>query len=236
MRVAVIPARGGSKRIPRKNIREFAGKPMIAHSIDCALASGLFERVIVSTDDGEIAAIARQFGAEVPFTRPASLSDDHAGTSEVVAHALGFLIDAGQRPSAACCIYATAPFVRAEDLRKGLRLLEAGGHPFVFSAATYAASVFRAFLSRPDGLEMLFPEHRTTRTQDLPDTLHDAGQFYWGGTQAWLDAVPIFGPGCAVVEIPRWRAVDIDTEEDWVQAQWLALAMAGGANADTGES
>ena len=149
MRVAVIPARGGSKRIPRKNIRNLCGKPMIGYSIDCALRSGLFDRVMVSTDDEEIARTARDFGAEVPFLRPAELADDHAGTIPVIAHAVGWLMDRGVDLSAVCCIYPTAPFILPPDLRRALTLLETGGWQYVFPATTFAAPIFRSFRKNP---------------------------------------------------------------------------------------
>lgn len=223
MNVAVIPARGGSKRIPRKNIRPFAGKPMIAHSIDCALGSGLFERVIVSTDDAEIMQVARQYGAEAPFTRPDELSGDHAGTAEVIGHAIDFLRAEGSRVSAVCCIYPTAPFLDREDLRQGLSMLEAGELQYVFAATTYAYPIYRSFREKPTGgLEMLFPEHLLTRSQDLPEVLHDAGQFYWGRADAWANYSNVFGDLTTVVRIPRWRVQDIDTEEDWIRAESMA--------------
>ena len=226
MKVAVIPARGGSKRIPRKNIREFAGKPMIAHSINCALESGLFERVIVSTDDEEISGVARDFGAEVPFLRPEELSDDHTGTTEVIAHSIDYLRSQGAKLSAVCCIYATAPFIRQEDLKEGLRVLEAGNWQYVFSATNFAFPIFRSLQKNAEGgLEMFFPKHFNSRSQDLPEALHDAGQFYWGRPQAWLDHVRIFDTASTVVTIPRWRVQDIDTFEDWERAQlmWQVL-------------
>jgi len=224
--VAVIPARGGSKRIPGKNIREFAGKPMIAHSIACALQSGLFGRIIVSTDDEEVARIARAHGAEVPFMRPPELSDDHTGVTEVIAHAIEFLQGEKAEPSAVCCIYATAPFMRTEDLERGLAVLEAGDLQYVFSATTYAYPVFRSFRQNAaGGLEMLFAEHFHTRSQDLPEVLHDAAQFCWGRPEAWLDGAVVFGERSAVIRIPRWRVQDIDTEEDWVRAESLASYM-----------
>ena len=226
MKVAVIPARGGSKRIPRKNIREFAGKPMIAHSIDCALRSGLFERVIVSTDDEEISRVAREFGAEVPFLRPENLSDDHAGTTEVIAHAVDYLRGQGAKLSAVCCIYATAPFIRREDLEAGLRVLEAKDWQYVFAATSFSFPIFRSLRKNAGGgVEMFFPEHFDTRSQDLPDALHDAGQFYWGRPQAWLDGLRIFDKASTVVTIPRWRVQDIDTVEDWERAEvmWQTL-------------
>ena len=223
MRVAVIPARGGSKRIPRKNIREFDGKPMIAHSINCALGTGLFDHVIVSTDDAEIAQVARDFGAEIPFLRPQELSDDHAGTTEVVAHAIERLRSDGMAPSAVCCIYATAPFISVDDVRQGLAIMESGQWQYVFSATTFAFPIQRSF--RRDaggGLHMLFPEHFRTRSQDLPEMFHDAGQFYWGLSQAWFERVPLFAPTSTIVPIPRWRVQDIDTEEDWLRAEVMS--------------
>jgi len=225
VRIAVIPARGGSKRIPRKNIRPFAGKPMIAYSIHCALDSGLFERVIVSTDDAEIAKVATGLGAEAPFVRPPDLSDDYTGTTEVIAHAVEFM--QGQLPlSAVCCIYATAPFIAKEDIARGCALLEAGSWQFVFSATTYAFPIFRSFrTTQGQGVQMFFPEHFGSRSQDLPEALHDAGQFYWGRPQAWLDRQPIFSERSTIVAVPRWRVQDIDTAEDWHRAETLAQAQ-----------
>jgi pseudaminic acid cytidylyltransferase len=220
MRVAVIPARGGSKRIPHKNIRDFAGKPMIAHSIECALRSNLFDRVMVSTDSREIAMVAEQFGAEIPFFRPADLADDHASTTEVVAHSVEWLLKNGQPLSAVCCIYATAPLVQAEDLQKGLELLQGGKWDYVFSATSFAYPIFRSFVQKAaGGLEMLFPEHFSTRSQDFPEALHDAGQFYWGTPEAWLARMQIFSDTSTIVTVPRWRVQDIDTPDDWEQAQ-----------------
>jgi N-acylneuraminate cytidylyltransferase len=228
VKVAIIPARGGSKRIPGKNIRAFAGKPIIAYAIDCARASGLFERVLVSTDDARIAQAARGLGAEAPFLRPPALSDDHADTRSVIAHALGFLAAEGTPVSAACCIYATAAFVDPADLRRGLELLEAGDLDFVFSAASFPAPVQRGFTADAQGgVRMLFPEHAGTRSQDLPEVLHDAAQFYWGRPSAWLGTAPIFGARSAVVRIPRWRVQDIDTEEDWIQAEAMMSVLRG---------
>ncbi|WP_051229364.1 pseudaminic acid cytidylyltransferase [Paludibacterium yongneupense] len=235
MRVAIIPARGGSKRIPRKNILPFAGIPMIAHSILCAKKTGVFDRIIVSTDDAEISGVAKRFGAEVPFIRPPELSDDYTGTVEVVAHAVDWLRRQGEIPEQVCCIYATAPFVGADDICRAGTLLETGGWAYVFAATTYAYPVFRSFSQTADGgLSMVFPEHYTSRSQDLPEVLHDAGQFYWGRAEAWLEKVRIFGDHSTVVTIPRWRVQDIDTAEDWAQAEAMAsylLPHAGGVAA-----
>jgi N-acylneuraminate cytidylyltransferase len=222
--VAVIPARGGSKRIPRKNIRPFAGKPMIGYSIESARRSGLFDRVVVSTDDPEISAVAREFGAEVPFTRPSALADDYAGTTEVIAHAVEWLSSRGTSLSEVCCIYPTAPFIQSEDLREGLRLMQTGRWRFVFAATRFAAPVHRAFCQTGDGgLEMLFPEKFTARSQDLPEVLHDAGQFYWGRAEAWQSHSKVYDRDSTVVSIPPWRVQDIDTEEDWRYAEAIAI-------------
>jgi N-acylneuraminate cytidylyltransferase len=222
VRIAVIPARGGSKRIPRKNVREFGGKPMIAWSIEAAQASKLFTHTIVSTDDSEIAAVARAWGAEVPFVRPAELSDDHTGTTEVVAHGTRWALDQGWPISAVCCIYATAPFVSEADLVRGYEALESGDWCYAFSATEFPAPIFRAFRQLPDGgVKMFFPEHFTTRSQDLPAALHDAAQFYWGRTAAWLQGAQIFSESSTPVLIPRTRSQDIDTPADWAFAEAL---------------
>lgn len=230
MRVAVIPARGGSKRIPRKNIRDFAGKPMIAYSISCALQSRLFDRVIVSTDDEEIARVSRGCGAEVPFQRPAELSQDRSGLPEAIIHAVQWLQEHGTTLAAVCCIYATAPFLRPEDLREGLALLETRNWQYVFSATTFAFPIFRSFKKDADGgLEMFFPEHYDTRSQDLPEALHDAGQFYWARPRAWIDRATMFDKSSTIVHIPRWRAQDIDTEEDWRRAELMWQVLQAGS-------
>ena len=226
MKVAIIPARGGSKRIPRKNIKPFCGKPMIAWSIEAALQSGCFDRIIVSTDDAEIAAVARQHGAEVPFMRPAELSDDHTGTIPVIRHAIEWCNQQGQRVELACCLYATAPFVRAEDLLRGLTTLQDSNCEYAFSVTSYAFPIQRAIRINAKGrVEMFNPEHFNTRSQDLEEALHDAGQFYWGRADAWLMSKPIFTPDSQPVLLPRHRVQDIDTPEDWSRAEWLFKAM-----------
>ena len=228
MRLAVIPARGGSKRIPRKNIREFAGKPIIAWSIEAARASGCFDRILVSTDDPEIAAVAREHGAEAPFTRPAELADDHVGTVPVIAHAVRWQEEQGDAVTAACCIYATAPFCRAEDLREGLRLLEQGGADYVFPVAGYGFPIQRAVRLDAEGRVGMFqPEHGATRSQDLEPAYHDAGQWYWGTRDAWLEGRPIFAPDSRAVVLPASRVQDIDTPEDWARAELMFRALAG---------
>jgi pseudaminic acid cytidylyltransferase len=223
MNIAIIPARGGSKRIPRKNIKTFCGKPMLAWSIEAAKASGLFDHIIVSTDDTEIADVAKHWGAEVPFMRPPEFSNDFAGTTEVIAHATQWAQDQSWSLEAVCCIYATAPFVRQNDLQRGLVALCSGSWAYAFTATEFAAPIFRSFKRvETGGLEMFFPEHFATRSQDLPMALHDAGQFYWGRPDAWLSGARIFDRHSTPVLIPRWRVQDIDTLDDWVRAEMLA--------------
>ncbi len=226
MRLAIIPARGGSKRIPRKNIRAFCGKPMIAWSIEAALASGCFDKVIVSTDDEEIATVARQYGAEIPFMRPAELSDDHTGTLPVVRHAIEWFTARGTVVEQACCLYATAPFVCVEDIQRGLDILEQTGSDYAFSVTSYAFPIQRAIrITEAERVEMLHPEHFNTRSQDLEEAYHDAGQFYWGLASAWLEGKVIFSQASAPVILPRHRVQDIDTSEDWLRAEWMFKAM-----------
>jgi N-acylneuraminate cytidylyltransferase len=220
--VAVIPARGGSKRVLRKNIREFHGRPMLSWSIEAALASKCFGQVIVSTDDEEIAEVARACGAKVPFVRPAELSDDFAGTIPVVAHALKWLQQNGGDSSFVCCIYATAPFVLAKDICGGFDLIKKTGGDYVFPVTAFDFPIQRAVRIKETGqVEMFQPEHFNTRSQDLEEAYHDAGQFYWGKAAAWIDGTPIYSPNAWPLKIPKNRVQDIDTEEDWGIAERL---------------
>lgn len=224
--VAIIPARGGSKRIPRKNLKPFDGVPMIVRSIRTALESGLFGAVVVSTDDEEIADVARANGAEVPFMRPADLADDFTGTAAVIVHALQ------QLPvfDYACCVYATAPLLQARYLRQGLDLLKQHPHKsFAFSVCGFGFPVQRALTLDEEGALMsLYPEYRTTRSQDLPEAFQDAGQFYWGRSEAWLRGETLFSPASLPVILPRHLVQDIDTPEDWKRAEYLYAALKAG--------
>ncbi|MGX9367336.1 pseudaminic acid cytidylyltransferase [Desulfoplanes sp. PS50] len=222
MKVAIIPARGGSKRIPRKNIREFCGQPMIAWSIEAAKASGCFDQVIVSTDDEKIASVARKWGAGVPFMRPAELSDDFTGTLPVIHHAVEWMNQNVASVKYACCIYATAPFVSKEDLLQGLQLLKDTGSSYAFSVTSYAFPIQRAIRITGNGRVAMFnPEHFQTRSQDLEEAWHDAGQFYWGTAEAWCEERPIFSEDSVPVTLPRHRVQDIDTPEDWKRAELM---------------
>ncbi len=222
MNIAIIPARGGSKRIPRKNIKEFCGKPIIAWSIEAAIASRLFQRVIVSTDDAEIAEVAKHYGAEIPFIRPAELANDFVGIADVIAHGVAWTIAEGLIPKSVCCVYATAPFIQVTDLSFGLNLLQSGRWSYAFSAAEYVSPIFRSFkISSNGGVEMIYPELFNTRSQDLPIILHDAGQFCWGRAESWLNKDRVFDAHSSPVIIPPWRVVDIDTENDWIRAECM---------------
>jgi N-acylneuraminate cytidylyltransferase len=229
MKVAIIPARGGSKRIPRKNVRPFCGKPMIGWSIDAALESSCFDRIIVSTDDPEIAAIAISLGAEAPFSRPPELSTDHVATAPVIRHALEWLQQStGAAPESACCIYATAPFLRPGDLKLGMQSLLDSGADFSFSVTSFEFPIQRAVRIRKDGrVEMISPENYLVRSQDLEEAFHDAGQFYWGMAAAWMRETPIFTANSQAVRLPRYRVQDIDSEEDWKRAELMFQALKG---------
>lgn len=221
MNIAIIPARGGSKRIPRKNIRPFAGKPMIAYAIGAARASGLFEHVVVSTDDAEVASVARDWGGEVPFMRSPELADDHTPTVPVIADAIRRCEAMDWRADHVCCIYPCSPFIGSAALGSALAAMKDSGCDYCFPVAAFPSPVQRALRRHADGgTAPLYPEHQTTRTQDLEPAFHDAGQFYWGTRSAWLSNPDIHGSGTSIV-VPFWQAVDIDTPEDWQMAERL---------------
>jgi pseudaminic acid cytidylyltransferase len=218
--VCIIPARGGSKRIPRKNVKPFCGKPMIAWSIEAAQGSRLFDRIIVSTDDDEIASVAQEYGVDAPFRRPPQLANDFAGTDAVLLHALDWLKDNGGVPSYFCCLYATAPFVSADALQRGLELLKERHAVTAFSVTTFPYSIFRALRLKEDGrVEMFWPENFHKRSQDFPEVYHDAGQFYWADTTKYLEEGRLFSEYSVPVLIPRQLVQDIDTPEDWEVAE-----------------
>jgi pseudaminic acid cytidylyltransferase len=225
MRLAVIPARGGSKRIPRKNVRPFHGKPIIAWSIEAAKASGCFDRIIVSTDDQEIADIAGSLGAEIPFVRPADLADDIAPTGVVIQHAVAWYEGSPTPVNECCCIYATAPFLTGETIRLGLDLLQEGDADFAVSVTSFPFPIQRACRIRNGRLEMFDPDFYLTRSQDLEEAFHDAGQFYWGRGDAWRGLKPILGDSTVPVVLPRHLVQDIDTPEDWDRAERMFEAL-----------
>jgi len=214
--VAIIPARGGSKRIPRKNIKDFFGKPLIAYSIETALASNLFEKVVVSTDDEEIASIAKKYGAEVPFLRPKELSDDFTGTQEVVDYTLAQL---EEKYDFVCTIYATAPLLQKEYLIEGFEELKKSNAINAFSATSMPFPIQRTFKLTNEGrCEMFTPEHYMTRSQDLEEAYQDAGQFYWQRIGVESNEI-MFGTDSIPIILPRHLVQDIDTLEDWQRAE-----------------
>lgn len=226
MRVAIIPARGGSKRIPRKNIRLFCGKPMITWSISMALKSRCFDRVIVSTDDKEIAEVAHSAGAEIPFIRPNELSDDFSGITPVVSHAIK-TIDAEQSTvKEVCCILPTAPFLKADDLRSGLALLTQEDIDYVIPITNFVSPIQRALrVTNNNRVQLFNPDFLNIRSQDCESAWHDAAQFYWGRAGAWTSEKPIFGDRSMPIFLPRQRVQDIDTPEDFEYAEWLFRAL-----------
>jgi pseudaminic acid cytidylyltransferase len=226
MNVAVIPARGGSKRIPNKNIKLFAGRPIIAYSIEVAQLTGIFDRIFVSTDSETIAQVAQQCGAEVPFLRPAEMSDDHTPTAPVVAHTLNWLAASGSPAAYVCCIYATAPFVRPEYVTEGYHLLTQRQVSSVFSVTPFSFPIFRALKMAEDShMAMWWPEYELTRSNDLPAAYHDAGQFYWLDCQVFLQNQKMYGRDALPVILPRYLVQDIDTPEDWETAEYMFQAL-----------
>jgi N-acylneuraminate cytidylyltransferase len=223
MRLAIIPARGGSKRIPRKNIKDFNGKPMIGWSIEAALESCSFDDVWVSTDDTEIAVVAEKFGAKVPFIRPAELADDHTGTSAVVRHAIRWAQQQQLKPEFVACIYATAPLLQPQMLNQAMQQLQQDPTlDYVFSGCRFSFPIQRALYRTEQGrVQAVDPTSIPKRSQDLAETFHDAGQFYCGRTQSWLDSKAVFSPSSYLYELPQHLVQDIDTADDWLRAELL---------------
>ena len=225
--LAVIPARGGSKRIPRKNIKPFLGVPLMARTIALLKESGVFDRIVVSTDDDEIAEVAIRAGAEVPFMRPAELANDFAATIPVITHAILTMEDLGWRSDLCCCAYPAAVLTRPGDYRRALDMLASNPRPdYVFTATSFPFPIQRALrAAEGGGAEMFWPEHRQTRSQDLEPAFHDAGQFYFGQRDAWTEGRPFFSPASRMLVLPRYRVQDIDTAEDWERAEMLARIL-----------
>lgn len=227
-KLCVIPARGGSKRIPRKNIKLFHGQPMVSYSIRAAQECGLFDTIVVSTDDEDVAEVARTHGAETPFVRPPELGNDHIGTDAVVVHAINWFRNQGTAFDATCCVYATAPLIDPERIKDGWDRLREPGRRFAFSVTSFPFPIQRALKQTADGsVDMFWPENRTKRSQDLEHAYHDAAQFYWGWSDAWLNSEIIFSPISAPVILPRTHVVDVDTPEDWEVAEVTYRVLKG---------
>lgn len=222
MNIAVIPARGGSRRIPRKNIKDFHGKPMISYAIKVAQDSQIFDRIIVSTDDEEIAAISESYGASVPWKRPSKLADDFATTLDVMQDAATRLASEMDANTKICCIYPATPLLQVQSIQAGALLIQDNAWDYVISAVRNTTPIQRTFsLNESEVVKLNFPEFEMTRTQDLPITYHDAGQFYWGRLASWEGRSSIFAGKTTIVELPSHATVDIDNEEDWIFAERL---------------
>lgn len=218
--ICIIPARGGSKRIPRKNIKDFLGKPIIAYSIEAALQSGIFDEVMVSTDDKEIADVALKYGAKVPFLRSAETSNDFATTSDVMNEVIDWYSQNGQEFDIICCVYATAPFVTPEKLFKASEMLKNGIFDSAFTCTAFSYPVLRGLVIDNEGrVAMKWPEYRNSRSQDLPQFYHDAGQFYFATTEAFLKANGFWGENTAPIVVSELEVQDLDTLTDWALAE-----------------
>jgi pseudaminic acid cytidylyltransferase len=225
-KVAIIPARGGSKRIPNKNIKVFAGQPIISYSINAAKDSKLFDRIILSTDSKEIAEIGKSYGAEVPFMRPSELADDYTGTVDVLIHALNWLNVHDKFYNYFCCIYATAPFLNKVFINKAFDILRENKAVSAFSVTSYPYPIFRALkIDTNNRVKMFWPEHLHSRSNDLSEAYHDAGQFYWCDTKKFLKEEIVFSSDSVPVILPRYLVQDIDTPEDWETAEKLFLTL-----------
>lgn len=225
MKIAIIPARGGSKRIPRKNIKFFGGKPIIAWSILAARESKLFDHIIVSTDDEDIASIAKDYGAEVPFIRPDNLSDDITGTADVIKHAVSWCIKNIGEVESVCTLYATAPFITVNDIKNGYDLLMKNNCKIVFTVTSFPFPIQRAVkLDDNHRVSMFQPKYFLSRSQDLESAYHDAGQLYWATAQAVFDNTPTFSEDSLAQILPRHQVQDIDEPEDWDRAELMFKA------------
>lgn len=225
--ICIIPARGGSKRIPRKNIKLFSGKPIIAYSIEAAINSGCFSQVIVSTDDDEIADVAKAAGATVPFKRPKALSDDFCGTLEVINHAINWLQNNDQPINYVCTLYGTAPFVKAKNLSLALqKLKQANNKDYCFGVCEYPVPIQQAFsIENDNNITMFQPSEFGKRTQDLTPAFFDAGQFYWGKASAFLAEYTMFSSHSTPFILPKHEVHDIDNMDDWVLAEAMFNAL-----------
>jgi N-acylneuraminate cytidylyltransferase len=233
MRLCVIPARGGSKRIPHKNIKSFCGQAVIGYSIKAALESKCFDKVIVSTDNSEIAEVAKIFDAGVPFVRPQSLSDDFTSTMPVIKHAIEWFDEQNETPSEVCCLYATAPFVTSNAIQMSYDQMQQTQADYCFTVTSFAFPIQRAFkITEENRLEMFYPENLEKRSQDLEESYHDAGQFYWGKADSFRQNKTLFSKAASPYILPRYLVQDIDTPEDWRRAELMYQVLKKGGGLD----
>lgn len=217
--IAIITARGGSKRIPRKNAKEFCGKPIIAYSIIAALESGAFDTVMVSTDDAEIASIAKEYGAEVPFMRSEKTSNDFATSADVIAEVLDKYKEMGKEFDTFICLYPTAPFVKSEQLKEAMDKLESNDVDSVMTIVRFSFPPQRAFILKDGMVEYQYPENASKRSQDLEPLYHDCGQFYACKTEPFYRHHSLVMPRTMPIEIPEEQEQDIDSPSDWIMAE-----------------
>jgi pseudaminic acid cytidylyltransferase len=225
MKIAIIPARGGSKRVKKKNIKLFEGIPAIGRVITILSKSKIFDIIIVSTDSSEIMKIAKKYKAEVPFRRPKNISGDHSSTHAVIKHCIKWLENKRIHPEYICCVYPTAFFIEHKDLEEGYKKIKKNKCKFVFAGSKDKVSTWKSFTNDKNKTKVIFPKYEMLRTQETKDTYHDSGQFYWAKTQTWMTSKSIFSSRCEIVTIPKIKDHDIDTIEDWKFAEqtWKIL-------------
>lgn len=221
MHIVIIPARGGSKRIPKKNIKNFYGKPIIAWSILTAIKSKLFDKIIVSTDNKKIAELSKHYGAEIPFIRDKSLSDDVTGLDSVIQNALKILLKKGWIIDSVCCILPTSPFTKIDDLIAAKKIIQRDNIDYVFAATNFNYTIYRSFIIKKNKIKINYPKKLHRRSQDFEEVYHDAGQFYWGCAKSWLKKKSIFGNNSKIIKIPNWRTQDINIPDDWHRAELI---------------
>jgi len=225
LNIAIIPARGGSQRIPFKNIKQFCGKPMITYPIETALSSNSIDKIVVSTDNDEIASVAVEYGALVPFKRPSELSDNFTPTVPVISHAIKMLTKLDWEIDNICCIYPCTPLLDYRVIDDVFEKFKSREIDYAYPIIHYPHPIQRALIMTETGkMEFLFPENELVRTQDFEDTYHDTGQFYWGTTNAWLSGRKMHTDGIGV-EINSLNVIDIDTENDWIKAEKMKLML-----------
>jgi pseudaminic acid cytidylyltransferase len=222
MQLAIIPARGGSKRIPRKNIKNFCGKPMLYYAIEAIKKTKMFSDIIVSTDDLEIKEMALELGAKVPFLRPKNLSDDFTPTQPVIAHAIKECLDRKADFESVCCVYPAVPLITSNDIKEAFNLHKRNSMKYCFPIVEFSPPIEQALKINKNNQKLLplFPGYELERTQDIKKTYFDAGQFYWGEKDLWLNEANIIGNGVGYI-LPSWRTVDIDNLDDWKRAELM---------------
>jgi N-acylneuraminate cytidylyltransferase len=217
--IAIITARGGSKRIPRKNVRFFLGQPIIVYSIQAAIGAKIFDEIMVSTDSEEIANVAKEYGANIPFMRSSRTSDDYATTSDVIKEVIECYQEKGVQFEHVCCIYPTAPFVTSDKLKASFQLLKDFGVDSVVPVTKFSFPIWRSFKMEGNKISYNWPEFALKRSQDLPPAYHDCGQFYFFKCEEFLKTGKLVTDNTIGLEVSESEVQDIDNEEDWKMAE-----------------